>query len=147
MPFGLPEPSSAHLWRFDEHRSSIAHQLERLLRGCPALPVSHVQVMAQLRHKCQSTTFTARLLQMIFHNLPLTLPSNHPSASFQVGICCFTFCRLQIIHLCLFLKQWETLQFSVDDSEHVCLQMHQRGQYKCSGEEESREEKDALMGP
>lgn len=40
------------------------------------------------------------------------------------------------------------MEFGVDDSEHVCLQLHQRGENECSGQEErSREEKDGLMGP
>lgn len=30
---------------------------------------------------------------------------------------------------------------SVDDRKHICLQLHQRGEYECSSEEESREEK------
>lgn len=27
----------------------------------------------------------------------------------------------------------DILQFSIDDSEHVCLQLHQRGEYECRG--------------
>lgn len=72
---------------------------------------------------------------MIFHNLLLTFTSNHPSASFQIGICFFCLETTNESFVFILKAVGDISQFSVDDSEHVCLQLHQRGEHECSGEE------------
>lgn len=128
---------------FDKRWSLIACQLESLLRGCPALPVSDVQVMAQLQYR-PLRLGSSKWFFIIYpwHLLQIILQPHFKLVSFVY------FLQTTNESFVFILKvEGDILRFSIDDSKHVCLQLHQRGEYECSSEEdESREEKDTLMG-